>query len=70
MEYSTNPMSRFQFLMLRAVEGGASVSEAAEEALAWGARHPDDDLFEHRAQAAWASDRQDETEPLSHETVK
>ena len=49
MEYFTNPMSRFQFLMLRAVEGGASVSEAAEEALAWGARHPDDDLFEHRA---------------------
>jgi hypothetical protein len=69
MEYSTNLMSRFQFLMLRAVEGGASVSEATEEALAWGARHPDDDLFERRAYAAWATDREDQTDPLSQETV-
>ena len=51
--YSTAPMSRMQFLMLRAVEGGASLTEATDEALAWGGRQPDQDLFEHRAYAAW-----------------
>ena len=33
--------------MPRAVEGGASVSEAFDAALWWGVRHPDRDLFEH-----------------------
>lgn len=59
-EYSSTPMSRFQFLMLRAVEGGASVTEAADEALAWGVRHPDDDLFEPRPYSAWEGTRHDE----------
>ena len=57
--YSTAPMSRFQFLMLRAVEGGASLSEASDEALGWGMRHPDNDLFEHRPYAAWEAGRHD-----------
>ena len=57
--YSTTPMSRFQFLMLRAVEGGASLSEASDEALGWGVRHPDNDLFEHRPYAAWEAGRHD-----------
>ena len=56
---STTPMSRFQFLMLRAVEGGASLSEASDEALGWGVRHPDNDLFEHRPYAAWEAGRHD-----------
>jgi hypothetical protein len=46
-------MSRMQFLMLRAIEGGASLTEATEEALAWGARHPDSELFEQRPYAQW-----------------
>ena len=57
--YSTAPMLRFQFLMLRAVEGGASMSEASDEALGWGVRHPDNDLFEHRPYAAWEAGRHD-----------
>jgi hypothetical protein len=52
-------MSRFQFLMLRAVEGGASLSEASDEALGWEVRHPDNDLFEHRPYAAWEAGRHD-----------
>ena len=51
--YSTAPISRLQFLMLRAIEGGASLTEATDEALAWGGRHPDQDRFEHRPYAAW-----------------
>jgi hypothetical protein len=58
--YSAKAMSRFQFLMLRAVEAGASLAKATDEALAWGARHPDSDLFEQRAYAAWESDGHDE----------
>ena len=46
-------MSRMQFLMLRAVEGGASLTDATDEALAWGARHPDSELFERRPYAQW-----------------
>ena len=57
--YSAKPMSRFQFLMLGAVEAGASLTEATDEALAWAARHPDSDLFEQRAYTAWESDRHD-----------
>ena len=57
--YSTAPISRFQFLMLRAVEGGASLSEASDEALGWGLRHPENDLFEHRPYAAWEAGRHD-----------
>jgi hypothetical protein len=43
--------------MVRAVEAGASIAEATDHALAWGARHPHSDLFEQRAYDAWKSDR-------------
>ena len=49
--YSGRPMSRMQFLMLGAIEGDASLTEATEEALAWGTRHPETDLFEQRPYA-------------------
>jgi len=42
-----------QFLMLRAVESGASLTETTDEAFAWGGRHPEQDLFEHRPYVAW-----------------
>ena len=42
-----------QFLMLQAIEGGASLTEATDEALAWGTRHPETDLFEQRPYAQW-----------------
>ena len=57
--YSATPMSRFQFLMLRAVEGGASLSEAFDSALRWGGRHPDRNLFEHRPYPGWEAGRDD-----------
>ena len=34
--YSREPMSRMQYLMLLAVEHGASLDDAADCALAWG----------------------------------
>jgi hypothetical protein len=46
--------------MQRAMEGGASVTEAADEALAWGVRHPEDDLFEPRPYSAWEATRHDD----------
>ena len=39
--------------MLRAVEGGASLTDAYEAALAWGRTHPDLALFERRSYADW-----------------
>ena len=51
--YSDRPMPRMQFLMLRAIEGGASLTEATEAALAWDAHHPASDLFEKRPYAQW-----------------
>jgi hypothetical protein len=53
-------MPRFQFLMLRAVEDGASLAEATHRALEWGAQHPDVDLFECRAYAEWEAALDDE----------
>ena len=46
-------MSRMQFLMLQAIEGGASLTEATDEALAWGTRHHETNLFEQRPYAQW-----------------
>jgi hypothetical protein len=48
--------------MLCAVEAGASLAEATDEALAWGARHTDNDLLEQRLQAAWEAARHDKDE--------
>jgi hypothetical protein len=61
--YSGRPMSRMQFLMLRAIEGGASLNEATEAALAWDAQHPDSDLFEERPYAQWRTLRDDQSAP-------
>ena len=51
--YSLTPMSRLQFLMLVAVEQGATIDEATDWALHWGNRHPQEALFEHRTYAQW-----------------
>jgi hypothetical protein len=51
--YSNKPMSRLQFLMLEAVEQGATLNEAADWALDWAARHPDVPLFEYHTHARW-----------------
>ena len=60
-EYSSTPMSRFQFLMLRAVEGGASVTEAADEALAWRAFGTRTTTSSNRVpDSAWEATRHDE----------
>jgi hypothetical protein len=46
-------MSRLQFLMLEALEQGATVNEATDWALDWAARHPDVPLFEYQTHALW-----------------
>ena len=51
--YSNKPMSRLQFLMLDAVEQGATLNEAADWALDWAARHPLVPLFEYHTHARW-----------------
>lgn len=51
--YSSAPISRTQYLMLRAIERGASLTHATEVALAWSAAHPDLNLFEHRPYEEW-----------------
>lgn len=51
--YSREPMSRMQYLMLLAVEHGASLDDAADCALAWGAQHPQSGLFDYRPYAGW-----------------
>ena len=51
--YSNKPMSRLQFLILDAVEQGATLNEASDWALDWAARHPDVPLFEYHTHAGW-----------------
>jgi hypothetical protein len=46
-------MSRLQFLMLVAVEHGATLSEATDWELDWGERHPEEPLYEYRPYATW-----------------
>ena len=53
--YSAGPMPRMQFLMLGALEKGASLTEATDLALAWATEHPDVDLFEAKPYGEWAS---------------
>jgi hypothetical protein len=52
--YSEAPILRMQFVMLRALEGGASLDDAYEAALEWG-RASGLDLFERRAYADWST---------------
>jgi len=63
--YSDRPMSRMQFLMLRAIEGGASLTEATEAALAWDAHHPDSDLFQGRPYAQWRAVPDHDVRPVA-----
>jgi hypothetical protein len=42
-----------QYLMLVALETGASISHATHSALAWSERHPEATLFEERPYAEW-----------------
>jgi hypothetical protein len=51
--YSKRPMSRMQYLMLVALEGGATLDDAIEAALAWGTAHPRGRLFEERSYTSW-----------------
>ena len=51
--YSPKPISRLQFLMLVAVEQGATIDEATDFASHWGRRHPQESLFEYRAYTDW-----------------
>jgi hypothetical protein len=51
--YSDRPMSRLQFLMLIAVEQGATLNEATDWALDWGKRHPHEAPFEYRTYTQW-----------------
>ena len=51
--YSNKPMSRLQFLLLDAVEQGATLNEATVWALDWSARHPDVPLFQYHTHAQW-----------------
>jgi hypothetical protein len=46
-------MSRLQFLMLVAVEQGATLNEASDWALDWGKRHPHEAPFEYRTYTQW-----------------
>jgi hypothetical protein len=54
-----------QFLMLRALERGASLADATEVALAWGAAHPGLNLFEHRPYADWPAVHEDEDDEVA-----
>lgn len=42
-----------QFLMLRFLEGGASLADASDSVLRWGLENPDVDLFERRTYREW-----------------
>ena len=46
-------MSGLQFLLAEAVERGASLNEARVRVGDWAARHPDQDLLEHRTYKEW-----------------
>ena len=63
-------ITRLQFLMLMMMENGATVSEALEEALRWGSRHPDSDLYERRSHTAWAQEESVVLEPLESDDVR
>ena len=56
---SSTAITRLQFLMQMMMENGATVTEALEEALRWGSRHPDRDLYDRRSYAEWAKDEHD-----------
>jgi hypothetical protein len=51
--YSTRPITRFQFLMLRAMEADRTVSEATEDALEYGDSHPRVNLYEMQPYQTW-----------------
>ena len=51
--YSTRPITRFQFLMLRAMEADRTVSEATQDALDYGDSHPRINLYEMQPYQAW-----------------
>ena len=63
-------ITRLQFLMLMMMENGATVTEALEEALRWGSRHPDSDLYERRSHAAWVQEESVVLEALESDDVR
>jgi hypothetical protein len=67
---SSTAITRLQFLMLMMMENGATVTEALEEALRWGSRHPDSDLYDRRSHVDWARDESMVLEPLESDDIK
>jgi len=63
-------ITRLQFLMLMMMENGATVTEALAEALRWGSRHPDRDLYDRRSYAEWAGDESMDLEHLERDDSK
>ena len=51
--YSTRPITRFQFLMLSAMESDRTVSQATQDALDYGEFHPRVNLYEMQPYQAW-----------------
>jgi hypothetical protein len=63
-------ITRLQFLMLMMMENGATVTEALEEALRWGSRHPDRDLYDRRSYAEWAGDESMALKHLERDDIR
>ena len=66
---SSTAIARLQFLMLM-MEKGAAVTESLEEALRWGSRHPDRDLYDRRSCAEWARDESMVLEPFESDDIR
>jgi hypothetical protein len=67
---SSTAITRLQFLMLMMMENGATVTESLEEALRWGSRHPDRDLYDRRSCAEWVRDESMVLEPLKSDDIR
>ena len=63
-------ITRLQFLMLMMMDNGDTVTEALAEALRWGSRHPDRDLYDRRSYAEWAGDESMDLEHLERDDSK
>ena len=61
--YSTRPITRFQFLMLRAMESDRTVSQATQDALDYGDSHPRVNLYEMQPYQAWLKREQHSKRP-------
>ena len=67
--YSTRPITRFQFLMLRAMEADRTLSQATQDALDYGDSHPRVNLYERQPYQAWLK-REQRTKRSSAERLE